>query len=322
MCNLFKSIANLVVELFSNRKPSASQPIKHNKFLQGNSFNNNVIETKDNKGGVNSNMGDGTQLFLRTDNDIVFNINICGNELLEGVQSSSKGKLFTHSPGNIAALIRAAKSLYFSDTNHRDETKQLLVQLLCSKFESRDEESDDYTDAIQKTCEISFKDIQRIVLIVFCMCVVSKVDKGYLNKQKVAIDRLFNEVGSITNQIVLRLEEKNLLIPIVDKQFDVSSLLYLRDELGDTYTNVMQCIRASELLVRYRPTTVAFVLTKAYLSTFWDLNIDNVCLGDIQLRHMDLTVDNLVSNGEVAVIAGEIDSLSNQNNNVSSPSGR
>lgn len=299
MCNLFKSIVNLVGGFFSKRKPSASQPIKHNKFLQGNKFNNNVIDTKDNKGVVNSNMGDGTQLFLKTDNDIVFNINIC-NELLRSVQSSNKGESFTHSPRNIDALIRAAKSLYFSDTNHRDETKKLLVQLLCSKFESRDEESDDYTDAIQKTCEISFKDIQRIVLIVFCMCVVSKVDKGYLNKQKVAIDRLFNEVGSITNQIVLRLEEKNLLIPIVDKQFDVSSLLYLKDELGDTYNEILQCICASEWLVRYRPTTVAVVLTKVYFSTFLDFNIDNVSLGDIQLRHMDLTVDNLVSNGEVA----------------------
>ena len=44
-------------------------------------------------------------------------------------------------------------------------------------------------------------------MIVFCMCVVSKVDRGSLNGLKAAIEELFKEVGSIDNQVVLRLEE-------------------------------------------------------------------------------------------------------------------
>ena len=57
------------------------------------------------------------------------------------------------------------------------------------------------------TCEISFNDIQRIVVIVFCMCVVGKVDRCSLNGLKAAIDKLFKEVGGIDNQVVLHLEE-------------------------------------------------------------------------------------------------------------------
>ena len=41
-----------------------------------------------------------------------------------------------------------------------------------------------------------------------------------------------------------------------------------QDELGDTYNNIVQCICASGSLVRYRPTTVAFVLTRAFFSAF------------------------------------------------------
>ena len=60
------------------------------------------------------------------------------------------------------------------------------------------------------------------------------------------------ERGGIDNQVVLRLEEKGLLITIVDKEFDISSLHELKDELGDTYNNIVQCICASGSLVRYR----------------------------------------------------------------------
>ena len=55
--------------------------------------------------------------------------------------------------------------------------------------------------------------------------------------------------------------------------------------------------------MRYRPTTVAFVLTRAFFSAFLNYNIDNVYLGDMRLKHIDLTVNNLVSNGDVVVIA-------------------
>ena len=55
----------------------------------------------------------------------------------------------------------------------------------------------------------------------------------------------------IDNQVVLRLEEKGLLITIVDKEFDISSLHELKDELGDTYNSIVQCICASGSLVRY-----------------------------------------------------------------------
>ena len=237
---------------------------------------------------------------LKAANDISLNINICGNELLEEVNSLHKDIVITPSPRNFDALMRAAQSYHCAHITHRKETKQLLVQLLCSKFERRDEDSDDYTDAIQKTCEISFKDIQRIVVIVFCMCVVSKVDRGSLNGLKAAIEKLFKEVGSIDNQVVLRLEEKGLLITIVDKEFDISSLHELKDELGDTYNNIVQCICASGSLVRFRPTTVAFVLTRAFFSAFLNYNIDNVYLGDMRLKHIDLKVDSLLSNGEVA----------------------
>lgn len=44
-------------------------------------------------------------------------------------------------------------------------------------------------------------------MIVFCMCVVGKVDRCSLNGLKAAIDKLFKEVGRIDNQVVLRLEE-------------------------------------------------------------------------------------------------------------------
>ena len=73
-----------------------------------------------------------------------------------------------------------------------------------------------------------------------------------------------------------------------------------QDELGDTYDNIVQCICASGSLVRYRPTTVAFVLTRAFFSAFLNYNIDNVYLGDMRLKHIDLKVDSLLSNGEVA----------------------
>ena len=299
MFNVFKLIEDLW-DRICNRKPSISQSIEHNESMQGNDFNNSIIETKNNNGEVNSNTGAGNQILLKAANDIFININNCGNELLEGVYSLHKDIIFTHSPRNIDAIMRAAQSYYCADINHRDETKQLLVQLLCSKFERRDEDSDDYTDAIRKTCEISFKDIQRIVVIVFCMCVVGKVDRYSLNGLKAAFDKLFKEVGSIDNQVVLRLEEKGLLITIVDKEFDISSLHELKDELGDTYNNIVQCICASGSLVRYRPTTVAFVLTRAFFSAFLDYNIDNVYLGDMRLKHIDLKVDSLLSNGEVA----------------------
>lgn len=302
MFNVFKLIEDLW-DRISNRKPSISQSIEHNESMQGNNFNNSIIETKNNNGEVNSNTGAGNQILLKAANDIFININNCGNELLEGVYSLHKDIIFTHSPRNINAIMRAAQSYYCADINHRDETKKLLVQLLCSKFERRDEDSDDYTDAIRKTCEISFKDIQRIVVIVFCMCVVGKVDRCSLNGLKAAFDKLFKEVGSIDNQVVLRLEEKGLLITIVDKEFDISSLHELKDELGDTYNNIVQCICASGSLVRYRPTTVAFVLTRAFFSAFLNYNIDNVYLGDMRLKHIDLTVNNLVSNGDVVVTA-------------------
>lgn len=299
MFNVFKLIEDLW-DRISNRKPSISQSIEHNESMQGNNFNNSIIEIKNNNGEVNSNTGAGNQILLKAANDIFININNCGNELLEGVYSLHKDIIFTHSPRNIDAIMRAAQSYYCADINHRDETKKLLVQLLCSKFERRDEDSDDYTDAIRKTCEISFKDIQRIVVIVFCMCVVGKVDRCSLNGLKAAFDKLFKEVGSIDNQVVLRLEEKGLLITIVDKEFDISSLHELKDELGDTYNNIVQCICASGSLVRYRPTTVAFVLTRAFFSAFLNYNIDNVYLGDMRLKHIDLKVDSLLSNGEVA----------------------
>ena len=156
---------------------------------------------------MNSNTVAGNQVFLKAANDISLNINICGNELLEEVNSLHKDIVITPSPRNFDALMRAAQSYHCAHITHRKETKQLLVQLLCSKFERRDEDSDDYTDAIQKTCEISFKDIQRIVVIVFCMCVVGKVDRCSLNGLKAAIEKLFKAVGSIDNQVVLRLEE-------------------------------------------------------------------------------------------------------------------
>ncbi len=68
---------------------------------------------------------------------------------------------------------------------------------------------------------------------------------------------------------MLRLEEKGLLITIVDKEFDISSLHDLKDELGDTYNNIVHCICASGSLVRYRPTTVAFELTRAFFLLFY-----------------------------------------------------
>ena len=299
MLKFLKFIKDLS-DRISNRKPSISQSIEHNESMQGNDFNNSIIETKNNNGEVNSNTGAGNQILLKAANDISLNINICGNELLEEVNSLHKDIVITPSPRNFDALMRAAQSYHCAHITHRKETKQLLVQLLCSKFERRDEDSDDYTDAIQKTCEISFKDIQRIVVIVFCMCVVGKVDRCSLNGLKAAIDKLLKEVGSIDNQVVLRLEEKGLLITIVDKEFDISSLHELKDELGDTYNNIVQCICASGSLVRYRPTTVAFVLTRAFFSAFLNYNIDNVYLGDMRLKHIDLKVDSLLSNGEVA----------------------
>ena len=299
MFNVFKLIEDLW-DRISYRKPSISQSIEHNESMQGNNFNNSIIEIKNNNGEVNSNTGAGNQILLKAANDISLNINICGNELLEEVNSLHKDIVITPSPRNFDALMRAAQSYHCAHITHRKETKQLLVQLLCSKFERRDEDSDDYTDAIQKTCEISFKDIQRIVVIVFCMCVVGKVDRCSLNGLKAAIEKLFKAVGSIDNQVVLRLEEKGLLITIVDKEFDISSLHELKDELGDTYNNIVQCICASGSLVRFRPTTVAFVLTRAFFSAFLNYNIDNVYLGDMRLKHIDLKVDSLLSNGEVA----------------------
>ena len=44
-------------------------------------------------------------------------------------------------------------------------------------------------------------------MIVFCMCVVGKVDRCSLNGLKAAIEKLFIAVGSIDKQQVLRLEE-------------------------------------------------------------------------------------------------------------------
>ena len=156
MFNAFKLIEDLW-DRISNRKPSISQSIEHNESMQGNNFNNSIIEIKNNNGEVNSNTGAGNQILLKAANDIFININHCGNELLEGVYSLHKDIIFTHSPRNIDAIMRAAQSYHCAHITHRKETKQLLVQLLCSKFERRDEDSDDYTDAIQKTCEISLK---------------------------------------------------------------------------------------------------------------------------------------------------------------------
>lgn len=109
MSNVFKLIEDLW-DRISNRKPSISQSIEHNESMQGNDFNNSIIETKNNNGEVNSNTDAGNQILLKAANDIFININNCGNELLEGVYSLHKDIVFTHSPRNIDAIMRAAQS--------------------------------------------------------------------------------------------------------------------------------------------------------------------------------------------------------------------
>ena len=42
------------------------------------------------------------------------------------------------------------------------------------------------------------------------------------------------------------------------------------------------------------------MLTRTFFSAFLNYNIDNVYLGDMRLKHIDLKVDSLLSNGEVA----------------------
>ena len=68
MLKVFKFIKDLW-DRISNRKPSISQSIEHNESMQGNDFNNSIIETKNNNGEVNSNMGAGNQILLKAANN-------------------------------------------------------------------------------------------------------------------------------------------------------------------------------------------------------------------------------------------------------------
>ena len=52
MFNVFKLIEDLW-DRISNRKPSISQSIEHNESMQGNDFNNSIIEIKNNNGELN-----------------------------------------------------------------------------------------------------------------------------------------------------------------------------------------------------------------------------------------------------------------------------
>lgn len=109
MLKFFKFIEDLW-DRICNRKPSISQSIEHNESMQGNIFNNSIIETKNNNGEVNSNTGAGNQILLKAANDISLNINICGKELIEGVYSLHKDIVITPSPGNNYALKHGAQS--------------------------------------------------------------------------------------------------------------------------------------------------------------------------------------------------------------------
>ena len=91
------------------------------------------------------------------------------------------------------------------------------------------------------------------------------------------------------------------------RQRAAASLLYQSKYAEAAFRNLLKLIFlkiVGRILAFYnRPTTVAFVLTRAFFSAFLNYNIDNVYLGDMRLKHIDLTVNNLVSNGDVVVTA-------------------
>ena len=61
MCYMLKFVEFIkdLRDRICNRKPSISQSIEHNESMQGNNFNNSIIEIKNNNGEVNSNTGAG-----------------------------------------------------------------------------------------------------------------------------------------------------------------------------------------------------------------------------------------------------------------------